>query len=67
MNGRGLVFGNEYGLGSVRFEMKITGTHRARSDGTPCKGNLLLAPQQGVAVPWVLLLVVRLGLERVKA
>ena len=66
MNGRGLVFGNEYRLGSARIEMRITGTHRARSDGTPCKGNLLLAPQQGVAAAWVLLLVVRLGLERQK-
>ena len=67
MNGRGLVFGNEYGVGSARFEMRITGTHRARSESTPCKGNLLLAPQQGVAAPWVLLFVVHLGLERAKA
>ena len=47
MSGRGLVFGNEYGLGSARIEMRITGTHRARSDGTPCKGNLFLTPPAG--------------------
>ena len=67
MSGRGLVFGNEYGVGSARIEMRITGTQRARNDGTPCKGNLHLPPQQGVAAAWVLLLVVRLGLERAKA
>ena len=67
MSRRRLVLGNEYGLGSARIEMRITGTHRARSDGTPCKGNLHLPPQQGVAAAWVLLLVVRLGFERAKA
>ena len=27
--------------------MRITGTHRARCDGTPCKGNLFLTPPAG--------------------
>ena len=57
----------KYAKWQIIIGMRITGTHRARSDGTPCKGNLLLAPQQGVAAAWVLLLVVHLGLERAKA